>query len=100
VGLPKDAKVTVVKLQPLGAVSVRMPFSPVVPLTEAQGVTVTVELGMPPPTKPSAAEAEPAPQGVQTDATLPPSCVRAAVPAAHLVQADEPTDAAKEPAAQ
>jgi hypothetical protein len=83
-----------VKVQPLGAVSVRTPFSPIVPLTEAQGVTVTVELGMPPPTKPSVAEAEPARQGVQTDATLPPSCVMAAVPAAHLVQTDEPTESA------
>ena len=99
-GLPKDAKTTDVKLQPLGAVSVRMPPSAMLPLTEAQAVTVAVELGTPPPTNPSAADAVPALQGVQTEGTLPPCCVMAAVPAAHLVQADEPTAGAKEPAAQ
>ena len=87
-------------MQPLGAVSVRMPFSATLPLTEAQGVTVVVELGTPPPTNPSTADAVPALQGVQTEGTLPPCSVMAAVPAAHLVQADAPTAGAKEPAAQ
>lgn len=87
-------------MHPAGAVSVRAAFSATKPLTEAHGVTVTVELGMPPPTKPMTEDAEPAAQEVQMDGTEPPSCVMAAVPAAHLVQLLEPTAAAKDPAAQ
>ena len=38
-GVPKEAKATPVKVQPAGAVSVIWPFSPVLALTGAHGMT-------------------------------------------------------------